>query len=349
MPRTRNVASRPHTTKHPLQDITDRYVPISAVNRPPTPRPTGKAKIPAIRAFGAPTLSSLPPSSPPSASSTYPDPVAPALSAKHSPQSDVENVPPEMILRSISPEAGSAHSPSSDRDPFGFFAVERKLKALRAQQDRQLQYRGVRPAQIDTVFKPDIVTPPTPHKPHKKRQAIASPSGSRTNSLPSTPSPSKPISNKGKARATSEDADNGAGDCSLETTSTTPLAAAQRRRVVKRTRKEDGKEEGTSLARKQSVLRATTIAKKTENGPNKGDKLPRKKRGKIPESNKVSRPKTQAKEKVKPIRNAAKIDYEQQEVRLFMFPFLPISNPDQISTNRNGIGNVRNDWIISRD
>ncbi|KAG5646849.1 hypothetical protein DXG03_002226 [Asterophora parasitica] len=276
--RTRNASLSPQATpgpsdkivtKRPLQDITDRFA-IPAVNRlPTTAKPRRKVKVPsaaklrAAKPHGLP--SSLPPSSPPSTSSRLPIPDhhdhrSPSIAA-----SDRENIGPQLENSepawSLGGDGDAAVDAVNTSDPFGFFAVEKKLKTLRAK-ERQPQYRAAPPPPISTMFA--LAIPPTPRKTHRKRRAVTSPNSdicSGADSMPSTPSPSKPINIKGNGffvrdvRRT-----DGAMDETLETVLATPTIAG-RRRPAKRACKE--KNDMPPAKRRRLVRTAATTTRTT--------------------------------------------------------------------------------------
>jgi hypothetical protein len=178
----------------------------------------------------APTYSPLPPSSPPSeitCSPQYPK-------ILHNPHPSWLSSDPKLWNQFDDGRPPSQVSPtsmtSSSSDPFGFVALERKLKVERRaavpsplkrhhQDDEsdeelgqvliadtsspRLVRRLKRPSyQGDSLFPPTIfehpnyATPPTPHKDKKKRPRLSH-EGDRvfspcSSSMPSTPSPSKP-------------------------------------------------------------------------------------------------------------------------------------------------------------
>ncbi|KAF5386118.1 hypothetical protein D9615_002329 [Tricholomella constricta] len=337
MPRTRNVQPRPEPTpgpsnniivKRPLQDITERFVLISpAVNRVPTPKPRRKVKAPG-GIFGAKLRanepsripSPLPPSSPPSVSSAFLLPVpdyhirSPFILASDGENLDSESENFEPDRYRGGDEANAEVDILNNSDPFGFFAVEKNLKALRAQQEeRRPRYRAAPPPHIDTLFKGEHpVTPPTPRKRPSKRRAIASPNAlrqsPRTDSMPSTPSPSKPISNKGKGKAVE------ILDETLEKISVTPTVAS-RRRPAKR---ENSEEAGSvvSPVKRRSVRRAVTTTQMTRGAESgrvdKGTK-PRTKRGAaFGTGASAARQRSRAKGKAKSTRSSV-IDENQRE------------------------------------
>jgi hypothetical protein len=250
--------------KQPFQDITDQFTTVPDSQPPafpslniPTPKPKRKARTPGgtlgakLRAVRTPAIpSSLPPSSPPSTSSRFPW-------GEEDPEQDENVQPPQHILTTDdpaeddpltfefdlppddndnqgyideAPEEWVQDEPTLDAanmsDPFGFFAVEKKLKAHRAANPTTVRarYRTAPPPVIDTVpaepVRDSLATPPTPHKRGDKRRAIASPNQSsagffnpNTSSMPSTPSPSKPASSKatGKARRGGDNSDSQEG------------------------------------------------------------------------------------------------------------------------------------------
>lgn len=159
--------------------------------------------------------SSLPPSSPPSPASFD----LPTSKARQDPEiwEDVAPVEQEEI-----PLASDDPEPARNSDPFGFFAVEKELKAQRDQSSRQNSYTEIReagglvlvPASSLVFFQPDItailndserefVSPcATPKTPHKRKQRSTADKGKgkekenillspHTESLPSSPSPLK--------------------------------------------------------------------------------------------------------------------------------------------------------------
>ena len=159
--------------------------------------------------------SSLPPSSPPSPASFD----LPTSKARQDLEiwEDVASVEQEEL-----PLASDDPEPARNSDPFGFFAVEKELKAQRDQGSRQNPYTEIReaeglvlvPASSLAPFQPDItailndserefVSPcATPKTPHKRKQRSTANKGKgkekenlllspRTESLPSSPSPLK--------------------------------------------------------------------------------------------------------------------------------------------------------------
>ncbi|KAG6857755.1 hypothetical protein H0H87_004171 [Tephrocybe sp. NHM501043] len=181
---------------HPFQDVADRYTSLPHSARRPTPRPRHRpdpheTTRPSVR----PALpSSLPLSSPLSTSS--------GLCTDQYGQLTTSNlgleVVPIVTARAINADT------SNNSDPFGFFAVEKRLKVLRAQRVKA-RSRAAAPTQIQTT-RDDLVFPPTPPKRRHKRRAGVLPIFSReldseADSPPSSPSPSKPASGTGKERA----------------------------------------------------------------------------------------------------------------------------------------------------
>ncbi|KAG6866684.1 hypothetical protein C0991_000794 [Blastosporella zonata] len=213
--------SKQSSIKQPLQDITDRFVPL----------PVRHSRKPA-----AP--SSLPPSSPPSAH-TFSELSINRITydARHT-----DNLPDTI-------DAGdSTHS-----DPFGFFAVENKLKSLRTQQDKP---RASRPPRIQTT-RSNLVSPPTPPKRRNKRRVNMSPD-SEADSMPSSPSPRKPILIKGKERALSGDGHAVEGEAKYENVETITLIPRLdlRRRATKRACNSTTKLSGRSSSPEQTGLLA---------------------------------------------------------------------------------------------
>ena len=241
--------------KFPLQDITAQFLPApEAANRGEENEPEHTmfqqaeqmvSPLPLAQILGdgdvlgpaksmshpAPTYldSPLPPSSPPSAitsSPQYPKILHNPSPSRLSPENVFWNQFDDGRLAS----QGSLSVISSSSDPFGFVALERKLKVDRRaaipsplkrhhQEDESDDEHGLvlvadtssprlvrrlkRPSyQGDYPFAPAIsdhpnyVTPPTPHKDKKKRPRLSH-EGDRvfspcSSSMPSTPSPSKP-------------------------------------------------------------------------------------------------------------------------------------------------------------
>ncbi|KAG5731770.1 hypothetical protein E4T56_gene818 [Termitomyces sp. T112] len=152
------------------------------------------------------TPSSLPPSSPPSASSGLFVDLG-AYDAQHllSP-----SVPENLELKFDEPgldiEAAGTSNPHAHPDPFGFFALENKLKIFRSRQKAEPRDQTV-PVPPPQTIHSDLPTPSTPLA-RRKRKAIESPIPSdNSSSEPDTISriPLKPIAKKGKERAVAED------------------------------------------------------------------------------------------------------------------------------------------------
>ena len=254
----RATAPPPKRKKLPLQDITSQFLPaFKAANRGEENEtehsifqqaeqmvnlvsPLPRAQIPGgddvlgpttSMSHPAPTYldSPLPPSSPPSAitsSPQYPKIHNNPNSSRLSP----ENIFWDRFDDGRRASQGSPSLKSSSSDPFGFVALERKLKVERRatvpsplkrhhEEDESDEEPGLilvadtsSPRQVrrlkrssyqgDFPFPPAISehpiydTPPTPHKDKKKRPRLSH-EGDRvfspgSSSMPSTPSPSKP-------------------------------------------------------------------------------------------------------------------------------------------------------------
>lgn len=339
MPRTRNVPARstfPESPlkdhKRPLQDITERFV----LNSPPvntSSKPRRKVKAPGgvlgakLRAAKPPIPSSLPPSSPPSASSHFPEPVPQHTYNNDQPMSSSGDSEFELPRFERAEHDFSGKSdPSTGSDPFGFFAVEKKLKAQRAQdENRPPRYRVAPPPLINTALGQEHpATPPTPRKRHRKRRAVASPALSganvfspKTDSLPSTPSPSKPSTRKGKEKAVNSDRSQdeiGGDDLDAAAADSTPG-----RRPTKKPRNsrivQDMNTSPVAL-RTRPVRRATTTtkkAKKVDEDDGEDVKPTRRKRG---GTGSKTNPSVKAM-KGKP----TEIDADQQKVCFLDLPF----------------------------
>ena len=208
----------PKRKKLPLQDITSQFLPA--------PEATNRGEENEVDP--APTYldSPLPPSSPPSAitsSPQYPkilhNPNPSWLSSEHNLWNQFDDSPASQ---------GNPSVISSSSDPFGFVALERKLKVERRaavpplkrhhqedESDEELglvlvadtssprlvrrlkrsSYQGDSPFPPAISDHPNYATPPTPHK-EKKRPRLSHEGGRvfspSSSSMPSTPSPSKP-------------------------------------------------------------------------------------------------------------------------------------------------------------
>ena len=248
------TAPPPKRKKLPLQDITSQFLPApEAANRGEENEPEHSiiqqaeqmvnlvSPLPLAQILGdsdilgpaksmshpAPTYldSPLPPSSPPSAITSSPQ--YPKI--LHNPNSS--QLSPENVFWNhgrLAPQ-GSPSVISSSSDPFGFVALERKLKVDRRvavpsplkrhhQEDesdeqglvlvadtssprlvrrvKRPSYQGDYPFPTAISDHPNYGTPPTPHKDKKKRPRLSH-EGNRvfspcSSSMPSTPSPSKP-------------------------------------------------------------------------------------------------------------------------------------------------------------
>ncbi|KAJ7270115.1 hypothetical protein B0H12DRAFT_1229355 [Mycena haematopus] len=192
------------TQKRPFQDITDRFI---------SPRPKRKPggalgeKLRLRAAAEKVFPSSLPPSSPPlyqsSSSQWMPDRgVAREVhedAAEPYGHEDFSSMLPSD--EDGDPDAEN-RAPANLSDPFGFFAVERKLKAAK----RDIQptvLRASRPAG-DKERDDGLVMPPTPHKPTIGKRGLSDVSPPSA-SLSSTPSPVKGVINRDSAMNTSHE------------------------------------------------------------------------------------------------------------------------------------------------
>lgn len=228
--------------KLPLQDITSQFLPApEAVNRGEENEAGGHNILQptVLISHTAPKYSPLPPSSPPSAitfSSQYPkinpNPSWLGLSSENNFWNQFDDDRPASH--------GSLSVLSSNSDPFGFIALERKLKVERAaalsplkrhhhqyESDEELGevlvadtssprlvrrlkgplYQGDPTLPAMSEY-PHYATPPTPHKDKKKRQRLSHEEDhifSPSSSIPSTPSPSKPSVQKRAQEAGKED------------------------------------------------------------------------------------------------------------------------------------------------
>ncbi|GLB37338.1 hypothetical protein LshimejAT787_0403890 [Lyophyllum shimeji] len=351
MPRSRNAQPRAepkpqpartakHAMKRPLQDITDQFVPASpgVIARPPTPKPrrgveprgSTLGQRPGVIAKAPVIPSSLPPSSPLSTSSGFPhaasshyvqamSPMPHATDeAKLDSQFDSEH---GLTIGGVN--ATEAENPDNS-DPFGFLAVERKLKALRPRmQVRETRYPSVPPSQPEPKLEVEhlqpLIIPGTPHK-RGIRRAIASANLSspdiysgRTDSMPTTPSPSKPSSGIRKGKAVLQDEDDTDGDTaagSLERPSMTTTSAT-RRKPAKRARKD---EESSGRTPRRRSLRRAAVAGKARKGREDGESNAGQKRGATKKAGtKVARRKVQAKGKAKAAGNVNPVDDEQRQ------------------------------------
>ncbi|KAG6813766.1 hypothetical protein H0H92_007718 [Tricholoma furcatifolium] len=160
-------------SKHPLRDITEQKRSVL-----PTPRPRSNP----VRAALA---SSLPPSSPPSATVPIGAEIYQILPDDLG--SDFDDFEPTT--------ARALEADSRGSDPFGFLAVEHKLKILKAQKQNQgLEKTGK-----------NFPSLPVPSKRRNQRRLNISPiiyneDVLESDALPSSPSPSNPLLPKKKDR-----------------------------------------------------------------------------------------------------------------------------------------------------
>ncbi|KAG6886319.1 hypothetical protein C0993_006729 [Termitomyces sp. T159_Od127] len=179
--------------KRPLQDVTDRYYPTRSPENRPSPNINPRRKPNPLRTAAEHVVvsTSLPPSSPPSASSR---PVA--AHARH--------VSPLIPSHSLEYDGRLDTTTASDADPFGFFALENKLKIFRSRQQHAKPRKQPTPSPQIQAVHPNSVNPLTQH------QGIRSPSSpfSKDDSEPTASVPSTPlnaVSKKGKERAVAEE------------------------------------------------------------------------------------------------------------------------------------------------
>ncbi|KAJ7104582.1 hypothetical protein C8R43DRAFT_1114578 [Mycena crocata] len=189
--------------KRPFQDITDRFI-----STPPTARPKRKPKTPggalgeklrlrvkeSTKSTANAFPSSLPPSSPPLYSSSSRG--VPLLSSEDEVAQEMqqEETYGRYELGIMQPsdedfdEDAENRAPANNSDPFGFFAVERKLKAKR--DALPLQPAALRASRLTDDRERDDgrVMPLTPHKPKVGKRTL---SANADPSLPSSPSPVK--------------------------------------------------------------------------------------------------------------------------------------------------------------
>lgn len=91
-----------------------------------------------------------------------------------------------LLLPPSSPQSEHTSTPRDPSDPYGFFALERRLKQRRADGNS-------RPVLADISYKFGIPpTPSTPHRHRPKRPILSSHGSEDSYSAPSTPSPTKP-------------------------------------------------------------------------------------------------------------------------------------------------------------
>ncbi|KAF9494198.1 hypothetical protein BDN71DRAFT_1010787 [Pleurotus eryngii] len=291
----RKIATEPEPTPRPsriLQDITSQFVepepvvggPKQTVSReePQPPRRKRRAKAPigrlAKRKDGPshhPAIpSSLPPSSPPSESSRF-DAInqafaGPRFTRNRSPSLEYadENADPFSESPDLLPAAASRSSYQAD--PFGFLAVESRLRAKReaAQPfqvltDLDLPVDDDHPTPHPDTFEDDndenvvpLGVPSTPHKRKKHRRSMMTGSTSPTSaalynpSPRSTPSPSKP--RRSLAKGNHSPVDSSESELVL---SRPPIASVARGARI--TAKEKAKARKEARAPKKSVTPRT--------------------------------------------------------------------------------------------
>ncbi|KAJ7099478.1 hypothetical protein B0H15DRAFT_944894 [Mycena belliarum] len=212
----------PNTRKRPFQDITDRFVspqPSKSRRKPKTPGGAlgerlrlrvieNTAKL-AATPDGFP--SSLPPSSPPLYSSSSRGGRVPLLSSEGEVAREMHRADHEELYQygrddfasmddneNEYDEDAENRAPATNSDPFGFFAVERRLKAERAAQPVPAALPRQPPARATDDRERDDgrLMPTTPHKPKPGKRAAATADtvlgpGSEAPSLSSSPSPIK--------------------------------------------------------------------------------------------------------------------------------------------------------------
>ncbi|KAK7057694.1 hypothetical protein R3P38DRAFT_1183697 [Favolaschia claudopus] len=185
------------TQKRPFQDITDRFL-SPRKRKPKTPGGAFGEKLRLRVAEKKIFPSSLPPSSPPLYQSSSSARELPALNSEDEVvrgmrvEEDEEERAPfghEDFGTMLPSEDGDSDAenrlPANLSDPFGFFAVERKLKAQ----------REVEPMLVHTRYADDkerddgLVMPPTPHKPVIGKRRFSNVVSPRSGS--GTPSPVK--------------------------------------------------------------------------------------------------------------------------------------------------------------
>ncbi|KAJ3877672.1 hypothetical protein F5051DRAFT_407852 [Lentinula edodes] len=174
--------------------------------KPEVPKGAPRARAKASLKQQSPRKSSpLPPSSPFATSSQIPDflPIATSEASEHPEAPFYEEVSVEEehdfesdVYGMLEGPADAQYSTYSARnsDPFGFFALEAKLKAQRKEQSITTTSNAPYPQSWEP-----------PHSPHKPRiRKRASGKNADSPSLPSSPSPAKPrrVTKQGLAKAT---------------------------------------------------------------------------------------------------------------------------------------------------
>ncbi|KAJ7496766.1 hypothetical protein FB451DRAFT_1386132 [Mycena latifolia] len=198
--------------KRPFQDITDRFIsPARPKRKPKTPGGTlgEKLRLRVIETAKSPANvfpSSLPPSSPPLYSSSSRG--VPLLSSEGEVAREMQGADDDeayaygrddfgtmMPSDDDADEDAENRAPTNLSDPFGFFAVERRLKAERAVQPLQPAPLRASRSTDDKERDDGRVMPSTPHKPKpgkRRLSAAADALSPAATSGASTPSPVKP-------------------------------------------------------------------------------------------------------------------------------------------------------------
>ncbi|KAJ6497502.1 hypothetical protein C8R45DRAFT_1211381 [Mycena sanguinolenta] len=203
------MPNHPTTTqKQPFQDITDRFI---------SPRPKRKPggtlgeKLRLRAAAEKVFPSSLPPSSPPlyqSSSSQW----MTDREVAHGTHEDAAEPFGHEDFGSMLPsdEEGDPdaenRAPANLSDPFGFFAVERKLKAQRETQPAVTvtALRASRPTD-DKERDDGLIMPSTPHKPAIGKRALSDVVSPANTSLSASPSPVKAVRDRDSVMNTSQE------------------------------------------------------------------------------------------------------------------------------------------------
>ncbi|KAG7085737.1 hypothetical protein E1B28_003280 [Marasmius oreades] len=140
---------------------------------------------------------------------------------------------------------------ANDPDPFGFFAVEEKLKAERSRQPLKPSKPLLPPSKPTTL---PLNPPCTPHKRRIGRHAVTASSRSsspgRSNRLPSSPSPAKRPSERFVTRETNLDNDEEIAPLIVDHDDTPPKADGRR----KKPRRDDSPVSPERLAKSLTCL-----------------------------------------------------------------------------------------------